>query len=404
MVLMSLLMRKNMRLHKTFLISLLATFSCQADENIKIHPIASHHNPVVEIVNSYSQPMWNPQAPDGDVILNAAIHITAQQCPDGGFGWPHDTCASPSPQNTTGPIMRAIRHAWKNTELPVFMDSMLKAGDYNLSFEYANNTPRFGTMTPFWLWNLTHESGDSIYQDFTESGFFSALEAGTYGSGSDMDTQEWIASVESARTGAWVNLRPWEFTDLILVSQRHCRNIQSGMFENAIYRGLGTLDNTDPDNVYSDLIGVTGGAIGLASVNRLSFAAINAPLHGGINGIDSLEALADYLASQQNADGSWYWHSNLAAPSESDKDGQTTAYAIIALIKANERLPNKNYLPAIQLGQEWLLTLQDSDGGFFGYPGDTGHNTEVEGEIVDALGTVGVYDRIFGSGLECYIN
>ena len=86
MVLMSLLMRKNMRLHKTFLISLLATFSCQADENIKIHPIASHHNPVVEIVNSYSQPMWNPQAPDGDVILNAAIHITAQQCPDGGFG------------------------------------------------------------------------------------------------------------------------------------------------------------------------------------------------------------------------------------------------------------------------------------------------------------------------------
>jgi hypothetical protein len=167
---------------------------------------------------------------------------------------------------------------------------------------------------------------------------------------------------------------------------------------------LGTLNNTDPDNVYSDVIGVAGGLLGMARINRTSFPAINAPLHAGVNGIGTLEELADYLMSLQNPDGSFYWHSSLAVPEEGDKDTQSTAYAIMALIKAAERLGEADYLTAIASGQAYLLTMQDEFGGFASYPGDTDHNTEVEGEALTAIGMVGIYDRIFQSGMECYSN
>ncbi len=64
--------------------------------------------------------------------------------------------------------------------------------------------------------------------------------------------------------------------------------------------GLNTLDNTDPDTVYSDIIGVAGAVRGLAVARRLSFPPIVAPLDPDIDGIDTLEDLAAYLASLQN--------------------------------------------------------------------------------------------------------
>lgn len=47
--------------------------------------------------------------------------------------------------------------------------------------------------------------------------------------------------------------------------------------------------------------------------------------------------------------------------------------------------------------------MQDQFGGFASYPGDTEHNTEVEGEALSAIGTEGVYDRIFITSYECYL-
>ena len=116
-----------------------------------------------------------------------------------------------------------------------------------------------------------------------------------------------------------------------------------------------------------------------------------------------MEELADYLMSLQNPDGSFYWHSNLAAPSDADKDTQTTAYAVLALIAAAERLDETDYVDAIALGKGYLLSVQDQFGGFASYPGDTEHNTEVEGEALSAIGTEGVYDRIFITSYECYL-
>lgn len=385
----------------TLLMILLLSGTSQAT---KIHPIISTQGPFVVPVNPDT---LAPKAPKQfsleDPYDAAAIHIAAQQCPNGGFGWPYNNCDT-TYHNITPPIIDGIRQAYLRNPNMGYLGVMLNSGDYALTNEYASNqSPRLGAFTAYFLWNLSHDSGDNIYRDFSEQGFFEALSTGTYGEQADMDTADWITSVETSRTGTWVNLRPWEFSNLILTAHRHCRDIQSGEFEQAIYRGLGTLDNTDPDNVYSDNIGVAGGLLGLASIQRPSFPAINAPLHAGVHGISTLEALADYLVSQQNMDGSFYWHSNLPAPTEADKDTQTTAYATLALIKANEALVDNDYLPAINAAQEWILGLQEQDGGFPSFPGDTDRNTEVEAEALSAIATQGVYDRIYRGNMECYL-
>ncbi len=389
---------------KKMIVMLLVLQGQWAEGKNKTHPIVTSQGAYLvevtphEAINTTSVNLrTTPQ-----VLESGAIHIAAQQCPDGGFGWPHNDCSSTF-HNITPPIIDGVRQAYNLAQNGGYLGVMINGGEFDLLNEYDNGEKRLGAFTAYQMWNLSHDSGNSIYRDFTETEFFAPLEAGTYGT-DDLNTEGWIAAVETNRTGAWVNLRPWEFSSLILMAQRHCRDIQSGMFEQGIIRGLGTLDNTNPDNVYSDVIGLSGGLLGLARVNRMSFPAINAPSHTGVSGLSSLEQLSDYLVSLQNPDGSFYWHSNLVAPEDNDKDTQTTAYAVMALIKAQERLVNGNFMPAILAGQAWLASMQDEVGGFASFPGDIEHNTEVEGEALTALGTTGVFDRIYQSGLECYVN
>ncbi len=369
----------------------------------RVHPIVTTEKAYLVEVDSIQLLKDKTVTRSANQVIEAgAIHVAAQQCPNGGFGWPHNDCDN-TYHNITPPIIDGVRQAYKIEQNAGYLGVMLNSGNYDLTNQYNNGDARFGAFTAYQMWNLSRDSGDSVYYDFTESNFFAELEAGSYGE-DDIDTLGWITAVETNRTGAWVNLRPWEFSSLVVIAQRHCRNTQASQFEAALLRGLGTLDNTDSDNVYSDLIGAAGGLLGLARINRLSFSAINSPLHTGINGIGDLSGLADYLVSQQNSDGSFYWHSNLAMPDDGDKDTQTTSYAILALIKAQERLPGSDYIAAIDLGKAYIMSMQTADGGFANYPGDTTHNTEVEGEALTAIGTIGVYDRVYKSGMECYVN
>ena len=365
--------------------------------NQKIHPIATAMGGIVLKVDEINVKAWNPQIPDINVVHSAAIHISAQQCPDGGFGWPHNDCTA-TYNNITSPILQGIHKAWQQTDNNAYLGIMVNGGNFDLTSEFTNGDSRFYTASGLFLWDLSMASGDSIYKDFVDTSFFDELDANTYGP-DDLDTAGWIASTVTNRQGAWVNLLPWEFASLPLIANRHCRTAQATLFEQAILDNLNNLDDTSPNTVYSDFIGVAGGVWGLAAVNRQNFPAIVAPLHN-INGFSSLKQLADFLVNNQNVDGSWYWHSNIATPTNSDKDTQTTAYAVLALIKANERLAD-DYLPAINLGQNFLESMQDQFGGFPSFPGGS-ENIEVESEALTALATVGVYDRIYRSGLECY--
>ena len=242
---------------------------------------------------------------------------------------------------------------------------------------------RFGAFTSHFLWKLSAATGDSSYSDFAETEFFDALDAATYGCDSDWSTADWIAVVVAFRQGTWVNLLPWEFHNIIPTAAAIGNAGQDDLFTDALFAGLNTMNNTSPGTVYSDLIGLSGGVRGLAFGGTMSFTAIISPLHDGIDGIDTLCALAAKLITYQNGDGSWYWHSNLGSPGEDDKDTQTTAYAVLALLAAQDAGCGP-YATEIADARAWIRTMQEMDGGFLSYPTGT-HNTEVEGEALSAL-------------------
>lgn len=310
-----------------------------------------------------------------------ADHIVSQQCGDGGFGWPHADCAA-TYHNITAPICLGLLEAHATTGDAAHLAAAVAGGAFDLTSTYPNGEARFGSGTPEFLRRLSAVSGDPQYANFASTEFFGELAAGTYGP-SDLNTAGWIASVQAGRAGTWVNLLPWEFQTLIVDATALGQAGQDALFLQALLDGLNTLDNTSPATVYSDLLGVSGGVRGLALSGTLTFPAINSPNHAPINGITSLANLTTVLASFQNADGSWYWHSNLPGATVGDEDTQTTAYAVMALVAADP-LVAADYSAAITMGRTWLLTMQLASGGFQSWPGGD-ENTEVEGEALTAL-------------------
>ncbi len=318
------------------------------------------------------------------VILQAgADHIVAQQCPDGGFGWPHDDCGT-TYHNITAPILLGVLRAWEETADANHLAAAVAGGDFELTSQYSNGEPRFGIQTPFFFMQLSAATGDSTYTDFASQEFFDALTAGTYGP-NDWDTAGLIQAVFTYRTGTWVNLRPWEFCNVVAAAAALGNPGQADAFAQAALDGFATLDNTDPANVYSDIIGIAGGIMALAEGGVTTFPAISAPDHPLVNGVASLEDLVAVLVSLQNTDGSWYWHSNLPSPAAGDEDVQTTAYAVMALILADP-LTTADLGGPIWRGRDWLASLQLPSGGFPDAPGVTSENTEVEGEALLAIG------------------
>ena len=320
--------------------------------------------------------------PVTDALQDGADEIISYQCADGGWGWPHENCPTTTYYNITGPIAMGLLDAYEATSDANHLSAAVDAGDFDLTSQWTGGEARFGTGTPAFMVQLSDASSDSTYSDFAETEFFDELAAGTYGD-SDWDTAGFITAVQTARTGTWVNLRPWEFHRLVDTAAAIGNAGQNGLFLAAMLDGLNTLDNTAPATVYSDLIGLSGAVRGLALNGTTSFAAINSPNHGLINGINNLQDLADVLAAQQNGDGSWYWHSNLGTPGVSDEDSQTTAYAVMALATAGPFL-SVNYGAEVEAGRDWLLSMQLPSGGFLSYPGGD-QNTEVEGEVLSAL-------------------
>ncbi|NOZ95023.1 MAG: terpene cyclase/mutase family protein [Acidobacteria bacterium] len=353
-----------------------------------VHPLADRPMPAVPVPVAVGAPA-TPSATQAinpwdlrQILVLGAEHIVAQQCGDGGFGWPHGDCST-TYHNITAPILMGVLTAYSYDRQAGFLTAARAGGGFEMAWTWDNGEARFGTFSAYYLWRLSQVTGDPQYANHVASGFFDELEAGSYGP-DNQDTAAYIASVVAGRAGTWVNLVPWEFQTLVPVAAVLGHPGQSEAFIQGILDGLDAMNNTDPDGVPMDIDGIAGAVRGLALGGRTSFAAIVAPLHGGINGIDSLEGLGSYLVSLQNADGSWNWHSNIPSPVLSDEDTQTTAYAVMAL-KAADPLVAADYSGAIEAGQDWLAAQQLPNGGFPEYPG-AGENTEVEGEALWALG------------------
>lgn len=329
-----------------------------------------------------------------DHLVLGTEHILDQQCFNGGFGWPHADCTATF-HNITGPILLGVLGTYSLTFDGNELVGALNGGAFDLAYTFTNGEARFGSFTPAFMLDLALISDNTTFSTHVSVNLFDELAAGTYGP-NDFDTAGWIASIQTGRVGAWINLRPWDFHTLIPTSRALGQPGQDDLFEQGVLDGLNTLDNSDPNTVYSDVVGLAGAVRGLASARRMTFPAISAPLHSGVDGIDTLEDLVTYLASLQNPDGSWNWHSNLAAPVVGDEDVQTTAYAVLALLEADVAT-SASYQPATESARNWLLTMEQPDGGFPEYPGGS-ENTEVEGEAVTAMAA---FDSIlFVDGFE----
>ena len=308
-------------------------------------------------------------------------HIISQQCADGGFGWPHNDCST-TYHNIIAPIMMGVLTAYPYTRDMSTFGPAKAAGDFEMTWQWPNGESRLHTFSSYYLWKLSMLTGDSKYANHAKTVFFDELNAGTYGP-NNWDTSGFIASVVAGRANL-INAVPWDFHVLVKAAAVLGHPGQSEAFVDAILDGLNSMDNTDPNGQPMDLVGIAGAVQGLAFGNRTTFPAIVAPLHSGINGISSLEDLANWLVSQQNADGSWNWFSNLGSPGLTDEDTQTTAYAVMALATADP-LVAADYSDAVDAGRDWLASQQLVNGGFPEWP--TGpENTEVEGEALWALG------------------
>jgi hypothetical protein len=336
---------------------------------------------------------WMPADGSGPGVLAGANHVISLQCADGGWGWPHETCPTTTFNSLTGPIAMGLLRAWEVTDDTAVLAAAAFGGDFDLTDTFpVGGEARFGSFTPAFLWLLSAATGDPLYGSHAETGYFDELTAGTYGDADD-DTYGWIAALQAARSGPDINLRPWDLHNLPWVAAQIGNTDsttpadgvpQSTTFQNALLDGLGTLE----EGLQYDLLGLAGGIRGLALNGATSFAPIRAPLFGQIDGANDLCHLADVLAGFQNGDGSWSWRSDLQDPLDpTDKDTQTTSYAILALVAAGDAcppVPGGRYTTEIAAAREFLDSVQDLDGGFFSYP--TGpHNVEVDAEALHAM-------------------
>jgi hypothetical protein len=322
----------------------------------------------------------------GPGMQAGADHVVGLQCVPGcvseaaSWKWPHGGC--PANTNITGPIGLGMLYARSLTGDPDHLTSATRAGEFMREcVKFGNDTPAFATFDPYFLMNL-----GGIYSTHAEVGFFDALTAGTYRVPNE-DTAGYIARVQAGRAGTYINLLPWEFSTLVTTAAT-IGNDASGpsdtvsqrvRFSDAVLAGLNTLDSTKT----SDLLGLAGAVRGLALDGTIGFPPIDSPAHSSIDGMATLCELADLLAAYQNSDGSWSWSSTLQNPVDpTDKDTQTTAYAVMALLAADVYCAD--YSTQIAKGRDFLRSMQLPDGGFQSYPGG-GENVEVEGEALNAL-------------------
>ncbi|GAX60604.1 prenyltransferase/squalene oxidase [Candidatus Scalindua japonica] len=292
---------------------------------------------------------------------------------DGSFTWEHGPSDSaPGHANITGPIGMGLVSAYGDTGDSDHLTGATKAADYLVS----KTSAWVGTYNPFFLLKTYDATGTTAYKDKATE-FFTQLDASTYvGSSGTYNTAGYISAIESGRAGVWNNLRPWEFAPLAYAAQREGTAAQTTAFTTALTDGIEALNSSNPSSYYSDILGLSGGVFGLG-ITGTEFD----PTAGSFASAGSTSDLADELASLQNANGSWYWHSNLTSPGTGDEDSQTTAYAMLALMSVNT---SGQYDSEIVAGRNYLLGAQLGSGGFPSYPGGP-ENIEVEGEVVWAL-------------------
>lgn len=299
-----------------------------------------------------------------DSFQDGGDRLAALQNADGGWGWP---TSGASATNTVGPIAMGLAQAYQQTNDPALLAALKGAGAYLLS--KTSYSPSDGYLAS----QLDSILGGTTYTDHVVNNFYTPLANGTFyrpGDATAYTTETYIDRIQTARSGSQSNMAAWDIGMGLYAAG--LAGADTAPWIAAVVEELNQLDN---DNYY-DVIGVAGALMGLASVDA-TFEITG----GDLAGIDSVEELADRLATYQiAASGGFTW--NQSAMSRGNEAVQETAYAILALGQVDAA----GYAAQILSAQAYLESVQLATGGWRGYESPSSvENSEITGEALWAL-------------------
>nr|HPQ40774.1 hypothetical protein [bacterium] len=210
------------------------------------------------------------------------------------------------------------------------------------------------------------------YANHAETEFFVALQNGMYGP-PGYTTDTFLQYVATGRSGAYINLRPYEMTDLLKASYLMGNQEQFEQFACwTMQQGIDMLDA----NEWWDISGAASG------VFSLTYAGLDYDPQGGPWAPQSSmwEVMEDLL-QYQHPNGGFVWSSLLVPPfAENDQSMQETVYATMAM----KALDPWYFADEIAAAENWIWSMQLANGGFMTYPGGD-ENIQVNGEALWGL-------------------
>jgi len=302
-----------------------------------------------------------------DAIMGSgALRLYDVQNNDGGWEWHNpdrDSSTNPSPTNTKGVIAQGILDAYRKVGLAPLLASVVSAYGSILATSEDPDPEKHRIRGPDipCLVELTEVANDPTYASFAKTRYQSALVE--YGSGTATGFAEFIRDKRVGQN--YPALPSWDINlyiqgCLALHSfdpggsfDQHAKDMAEVIYA-CIYGDPVVFDITDP-TLAEFWVGITG--------------AIEAFKTAGVH-LDKADELADLLVASQNEDGHF-------TGVEDGSDPQTTAYAILALLKMGTKAE------AVAKAVDYLIDNQQANGSW-NYEGAT-ENTEVTSEAIQAL-------------------
>jgi len=303
-------------------------------------------------------------------ITSGADNLFATQKSDGGWQWENpDTTTSgvPTPNNTLGVTAQGLLDAYKTSPDALKMEGCINTYDRLVSNSTNSTDPSVSKMRGpdiTFLVELSEVTGTTTYAAFAKARYQAALDA--FGAGSATGFAQYIRDVRKGQ--GLPALISWDinlYIQGVLALNRYYAgqgyDADAKAMAEVIYTSLYTLpkdfDSSNLDQT-SYWLSQTG--------------AIEAFVTTGLHLTESADLVTTLEASQQS-DGSFL---DVIPPSSSE-DAQTTAYAVMALLKAGKKA-------AAQKGVEYLINNQLPNGEWTEDAGSV-ENTETTSEAIQAI-------------------
>ena len=298
-------------------------------------------------------------------IVKAADNLLATQNNDGGWEWENPdsnpSTGVPSPHNTRGVTAQGLLDAYKLTRDPDYLAACVKTYDGMVVLSGDPDPAKHrirGPDIPF-LVELSEITGNSTHADFAKARYEAALTE--FGGGTATGFAQYIRDIRIAQ--GYPAVISWDIN----------LYIQGALALGGYYPGQGyNTQAIDMAEVIYDSLYVDPVDFDFADNTQNEYwiaytGAIEAFITTGTHGTEAADLTTTLLSSQQ-LDGRFIGVGD-------GSDAQTTAYAVIALLKAGET-------DAAMDGAGYLIDAQLLTGG---YEYDGIGNTEITSEAAQAL-------------------